>query len=239
MKHLSRLDIEAIAERYIRAYMQLPEVQETTVYRVEPELFLTKVLGLNIGYVHLSYDDSLLGLTSFEKVTVNVLTGSDEEESILLDGNTVLVEADLKDDNRLRGRKNFTLMHEGSHQIFKRLFPNEYGGVSQRTSPVRYYRVSNEKGGRIRDWEEWQANTLGSAVLLPQNLISQGMYLFGLGERIDCLNKVFRPVEFERFSALADFLGCSKKALAIRMKQLGFVKKEYLDNPYDLVNVEM
>lgn len=239
MKHLSRLDIEAIAERYIRAYMQLPEVQETTVYRVEPELFLTKVLGLNIGYVHLSYDDSLLGLTSFEKVTVNVLTGSDEEESILLDGNTVLVEADLKDDNRLRGRKNFTLMHEGSHQIFKRLFPNEYGGVSQRTSPVRYYRVSNEKGGRIRDWEEWQANTLGSAVLLPQNLISQGMYLFGLGERIDCLNKVFRPVEFERFSALADFLGCSKKALAIRMKQLGFVRKEYLDNPYDLVNVEM
>lgn len=30
---------------------------------------------------------------------------------------------------------------------------------------------------------------------------------------------------------------CSKKALAIRMKQLGLLKKEYLDNPFDLVTV--
>ena len=28
------------------------------------------------------------------------------------------------------------------------------------------------------DWEEWQANTLGAAILLPENLIKQGMYLF-------------------------------------------------------------
>ena len=28
MKHLSRMDIEAIAEKYIRKYMELPEVQE-------------------------------------------------------------------------------------------------------------------------------------------------------------------------------------------------------------------
>ena len=42
---------------------------------------------------------------------------------------------------------------------------------------------------------------------------------------------------YKRFDALADFLGCSKKALAIRMKQLGLLKKEYLDNPLDLVTV--
>lgn len=28
-----------------------------------------------------------------------------------------------------------------------------------------------------------------------------------------------------------------QKALAIRMKQLGLLKKEYLDNPFDLVTV--
>lgn len=44
MKHLSRMDIEAIAEKYIRKYMKLPEVRERTVYRIEPELFLTNVL---------------------------------------------------------------------------------------------------------------------------------------------------------------------------------------------------
>lgn len=53
MKHLSRLDIEAIAEKYITAYMELPEVQDMPVYRIEPELFLERVLGLKIDYAHL------------------------------------------------------------------------------------------------------------------------------------------------------------------------------------------
>ena len=82
-----------------------------------------------------------------------------------------------------------------------------------------------------------QANTLGAAILLPENLIKQGMYLFSLGEKIECLNKIYYPSVYKRFDALADFLGCSKKALAIRMKQLGLLKKEYLDNPFDLVTV--
>ena len=72
---------------------------------------------------------------------------------------------------------------------------------------------------------------------LPENLIKQGMYLFSLGEKIECLNKIYYPSVYKRFDALADFLGCSKKALAIRMKQLGLLKKEYLDNPFDLVTV--
>lgn len=42
MRCLSRIDIEAIAERFIQAYMKLPEVKTTQVYRIEPELFLEK-----------------------------------------------------------------------------------------------------------------------------------------------------------------------------------------------------
>lgn len=76
-----------------------------------------------------------------------------------------------------------------------------------------------------------------NTILLPENLIKQGMYLFSLGEKIECLNKIYFPGVYKRFDALADFLGCSKKALAIRMKQLGLLKKEYLDNPFDLVTV--
>ena len=139
-------------------------------------------------------------------------------------------------DNKLRGRKNFTLMHEGSHQIFKMLFPNDYG-VTQKSSGVHYYKVNSERNKPISDWEEWQANTLGAAILLPGNLIKQGMFLFNLGDKIECLNKIYSPEVYKRFEALADFLGCSKKALAIRMKQLGLLKKEYLDNPFDIINI--
>ena len=128
-------------------------------------------------------------------------------------------------------------MHEWSHQIFKKLITTEYGIVRNQATPVRYYRAGNEKNARIKDWEEWQANTLASAILLPKELILRGMYLFSLGEQINCLNRIYCPIVFERFSAMADFLGSSKKALAIRMKQLGLVKKEYLDNPYDMMSV--
>ena len=236
MKHLSRMDIEMIAERFTKMYMELPEVKDAQVYRIDPELFLEQVLDLNIRYSHLSYDGSLLGLTAFEPIAVDVLSESDEEEQVLLDGNTVLIEEDLKNSNGMKGRRNFTLMHEGSHQIFKMLFPNDYG-VTQKSAGVHYYKANSERNKPISDWEEWQANALASAILLPKKLIEQGMYLFGFGERIDYLNKVFRPLEYERFSALADFLGSSKKALAIRMKQLGLLKEEYLDNPMRMADI--
>ncbi len=236
MKHLSRYDIETIAAKYIKAYMQLPEIKNTQVYRIDPEIMLGKILGLTIDYVHLSYDGSILGLTSFGELGVQIFENDDDEAFYFLDGKTVLVEADLNYDNKLRGRKNFTLMHEGSHQIFKKLFPNDYG-VTQKSAGVHYYKANSERNKPISDWEEWQANTLAAAILLPKNLIEQGMFLFGLGSKIECLNKIYRPAEYEKYAALADFLGCSKKALAIRMKQLGLLKKEYLDNPFDLITV--
>ena len=65
MVRLSRNDIEQIAERILIQYRKLPEVQKNKLYRIEPELLLTKVLGLNIEYQHLSIDGSILGLTSF------------------------------------------------------------------------------------------------------------------------------------------------------------------------------
>ena len=34
MKHLSRFDIEAIADKYVQAYMALPDVRNTQIYRI-------------------------------------------------------------------------------------------------------------------------------------------------------------------------------------------------------------
>lgn len=232
MKHLSRFDIEAIADKYVQAYMALPDVRNTQIYRIDPELLLEKVLGLNVEYQHLSYDGSILGMTSFTEMGVQVFEDDDNEAFFFLDGKTVLVEKDLNFDSKLKGRKNFTLMHEGSHQIFKMLFPNDYG-VTQKSAGVHYYKANSERNKPISDWEEWQANTLGAAILLPENLIKQGMYLFSLGEKIECLNKIYYPSVYKRFDALADFLGCSKKALAIRMKQLHTVLHQILDMAVD------
>lgn len=82
MKHLSRFDIEAIADKYVQAYMALPDVRNTQIYRIDPELLLEKVLGLNVEYQHLSYDGSILGMTSFTEMGVQVFE-DDDNESVL------------------------------------------------------------------------------------------------------------------------------------------------------------
>lgn len=37
---------------------------------------------------------------------------------------------------------------------------------------------------------------------------------------------------------MAEFLGVSKQAMVIRLKRLGLLKKDYLQNPYALADVE-
>lgn len=237
MKHLSRQDIEEIAERLFSLYAGLPENRGTHIYKVDPELFLRKVLGLNIEYMHLSCDGSIMGLTAFEEMEISVTDGVHDEETVRLDGKTVIIESDLNFDSRMYGRRNFTLMHEGSHQIFKMLYPNDYGAVNNGQPSVYCHRITNEHSRHISNWEEWQANVLASAILLPESLVRQGMYLFGLGKYMEYISREYRPQEFTQFSDLAIFLGCSRKALAIRMKQLGLLKRDYIEHPVQMADV--
>lgn len=235
MKRLSRSYIETIANNILAEYMKLPELTGIRIYRIEPEILLTKVLGLNIENAHLSMDGSILGLTSFSDVEVEIYDETDMETFLFLDGKTIVIEKELATDVSKRGRYNFTAMHEGSHQIFKRLFPNDYG-ASQSTEELHFHTYNSEKNKPIMDWEEWQANALASSLLLPETLIKQGMFIVGLGDKVYSIHKYNREV-YERFCNLADFLGSSKQALAIRMKQLGLLEKEYIHSPNSIFDI--
>ncbi len=106
-------------------------------------------------------------MTSFGELGVQIFENDDEEAFYFLDSKTVLVEADLNYDNKLRGQKILLFMHEGNHQIFKKLFPNDYG-VTQKSAGVHYYKANSERNKPISDWEEWQANTLATVLLPPK-----------------------------------------------------------------------
>lgn len=75
-------------------------------------------------------------------------------------------------------------------------------------------------------------------MLLPKRLVEQAMRLFDVQGGIWMLNKIFAKEEYDRFVGMTELLGCSKTALAIRMKQLGYIGMDYLDNPYRLLDVE-
>ena len=91
----------------------------------------------------------------------------------------------------------------------------------------------------IRDWDEWQADNLASALLLPSEIVLGAIQKFNLECGIDILNKIYRPKEYELFCKMTQFLGVSKQAMSIRLKRLGLLKKDYLQNPYALADIEM
>ncbi len=107
MKHLSRLDIEGISLRIIEAYKKLPEISGQKFYRIDPVLLCESLLHLNIDYMHLSLDGSILGMTSFEELGVEIFEDDDADAFYILDGKTVLVESELKKDITMRGTLQF------------------------------------------------------------------------------------------------------------------------------------
>ncbi len=237
MKILSRQNIEEIAQRVLKAYYQLPEVKGKEINNIDLELLLERLLGLKIKYAHLSIDGSILGATTTVKMPVEIFYGDDSEDTVLMDGKTILIESDLKENVLQRGRCNFTIAHEISHQILKMLYPSEYD-ANPKVAKIHYSKANSESRKPISDWYEWQANALASAILLPPDIIKRGMYIFQLGDKIKTLNKVFFSSEYNQFSDLALFLGVSKTALAIRMKQLGLLDNNQLDNPNCLIDIE-
>lgn len=232
--YLSRSKIEKIAQRVTSAYRKLPAVKERQTESVSPELLACDLLGLSIEYHVLSPNGNILGLTSCGEVGVPVFDNPGQPEHLFLDGKTLLIDNRLIAEGANKGRFHFTLVHEACHQIYKMLYPKEYAsGVAKRQI---YYSITPPAlAGDY--WEEWRANVLTSALLMPADMVHANMIAFGLGEKLRVLNKVFALDEYEHFREMADYMGVSQQALSIRLKQLGLLEKDCLQNPYELVDV--
>ena len=236
MPYLSRGKIEQIASRVVTAYCGAEPQASSTGGRICPEILAQKLLGLKVEYRSLSRNGSILGMTAFEKVGVRVYENN-APSYYFLDGHTILIDASLAEEGTNPGRRSFTLMHETCHQIFRMLFPAEY------MPPAQCRKVccctSSMYGHRIRpiNWEEWRVNTLTAAILMPKELLIDQMHATGLGDKLRLLNKIFAPKEYEKFAAVAEAMGVSKAALAIRMKQLHLLDRDDLKDPYALVRV--
>ena len=230
----SRKDIERIAEKILHKYRQLPDLKGINITKIDPTLLAERVMNLTLDFVHLSLSGRILGLTCFDETGVEVYDETDGNYIYWMDGNTILVERDLRDDCSFTGRCNFSIAHEASHQIFWKLYPKEYG--VQQKQKVHYYSPAPNEDKKF-SWEEWQANTLASALLMPEDILRANMRMFDLGERIEILNSRYRQEVFTKFFLLAEYMGVSKQALAIRMKQLNLLDKEYLNRANDILNI--
>lgn len=231
MKYLSKQDIHQIAERVLRRYHSLVQPESAGPQRIDPLFIAQDIMKLTVEHASLSEDGSILGATSYGTAAICIYEES-EYVPYWLDGRTILIEKSLHTEGQT-GRYHFTVAHELSHQILKLLFPKEYG-LRYRKSKAVIYRDNRQ---RQLDREEWQADALAVELLMPAKLIHETMQMYGLKNGIRRLNRIFDGDEYKRFSWMANYLGVSKEALAIRLQDLGLLKENELKNPYAVMDI--
>lgn len=176
---LSRQRIDEIGEKLVEDFCPdaMVHAQELDVDR-----FLTRYLGLDIDYKHLSHCNLYLGMTIFVDCDKVPVFNPDKwrAEYISVKANTVLIDIGLLDE-RQEHRYRFTGIHEGSHYF---LHADYFANMLNRDCTMGNYipmvqcRVDRAKSANSRsckrtdlDWIEWQANQLASSILMPRTMV--------------------------------------------------------------------
>ena len=175
-------------------------------------------LGITIRYEVLSDNLDVYGISVFQRTTLS-LQRNGTTEYIEVDADTILLEQALQQ-KHLFGVRRFTKAHEIAHQILMRW---EQRALVTGTPEVAYlHRARGE-----HDWREWQADTLGSCLLMPRRLIDECLFRFGVTGKISVYERHYlAPKDRMMVSNIAEFLGVSKAALLNRLVALGHAERK-------------
>lgn len=193
-------------------------------YEINIDRLAKAYLGLEVSYRTLSDDGSVLGVTAYRDAEYAVNAG-DVMKIIPLKSNQVLLDRSLavfSDNVAGTRRRRFTLAHECAHQILFQLEAQE--GTAACRKPYALCLAHRPRLLRTReDWREWQANALGSALIMPADRLEQA-----IRELHGELPLAFHGGQPTMRSTLiighlCSLFSVSHAALMIRMQQLGFI----------------
>jgi len=232
---LRQSDFEDIATMVLKEYMPnvLRAQQPLDVEELAKECFY-----LDVAYAKLSPAGEVLGLIAFDETEFRPY-GAAANEKMFLQPGQVLLDGSLVD-GKLSARRRFTLAHEVSHWICHRAYHSEdKRGYELRTNrSVIACRSENIEQNRRRQqrytdsyWEEWQADHLAAAMLMPkaifvevcrevfrENGILKGYLAVGVDDYV--AHRIIR--------AVAKKFAVSFRAAQIRMLRLGYINEKAL-----------
>lgn len=200
------------------------------------EKLIEDFFDLSLDYKLLSRDGSILGITSFGKSVLPVISEDNNVELIEVDRGDILIDSKLIDEGN-EGRIRFTMAHELAHWILHReLFINEYAKreknmiISNDTSEGLLTCETDCKTDE--EWIEWQADYLAGALLMPCTLFS---YYFNIIRNELDIKQDYLYLDKQKcnrsnctyaIERLSRIFGTSKLAVRVRMYKLGLLKQE-------------
>ena len=224
---LSRLDLEAIAAAITKDFFQGyygAEVDNPNrfVLATPTNAFAKNYLGLSVSYAPLSPDGSICGLTAYSDTSYTIRIDQ-QPYAIQLKRNQVILDMSFRNCERNSGlfrRRRFTLAHECAHQILFQFASDDEKEMCTNAYSVRNSYLSYE----LKTREEWQANVLGAAILLPKIEVDRAMYflteskpLSSSADSISCQDKA-------TLSVFCGMFGVSMPTAVRRLIELGYMK---------------
>lgn len=237
---LSHMDLEEIAAAVMRDFWEfcypMPPLRRRGSLATPIERFAVEYLGLEVSYARLSADGSICGLTAYVDTKYEVVERG-QLQCIPLKRNQVLLDSRFIQQGQIRrqnGRRRFTLAHECAHQILFQLEVEEQKAACRQSYSARKSYSLQELKTR-EDWNEWQANVLGSAILMPQREVVQAVRELNRGRPLKNYEGWSTHSDGLILTKLCRLFEVSRSALLIRLKWLGCVE----DLPYAAYNDPM
>lgn len=228
---LSYADIEHIAVAVSEDFYRYTSAAAEGSFCFPIERLASDYLSLSVAYARLSDDGSVLGVTAY-KGTKYTVRSCGVTKVISLKRNQVLLDKSLAvlSDNIIgTRRRRFTLAHECAHQILFQLEAAEGTAACRKPYALCMARHAHLLQTR-EDWHEWQANALGSALLMPAGRLEQAIHE---------LHRESLIVFHGRFPTMRSRLiiehlcfrfSVSRSALTMRLRQLGFITTDSLES---------
>ena len=230
---LSHKQIEEIAAAVTKDFNEFFFGKEADVVRIARATPIDQLandyLGLKVSFARLSPDGSVCGLTAYAD-TEYITEEMGIQRTIPLKRNQVLLDESFIKPGQVRklcGKRRFTLAHECAHQILFQMESDEVRETCQKKYAARTAYSLRDLKTR-EDWNEWQANALGAAILMPQKEIDLAMWYFAAGKSLTNYEGQFSYRDRLSLNLICQQMGVSKSAAIIRLRQLGYIE----DRPY-------
>ena len=218
MREITAKEIDEMCGKHLKKFLG---DSYSSYAPIDIDGFLCEYLNSNVCYRKLSPMGEILGLSVFSEMSLNVWKDEERVEEVF-PGNTIIIDESLLDEKQY-GRRNYTKAHEAVHGIINGECPSDI---------VLCYR----RGKAVTNYER-MVDRAASKLLLPDDTVRTVFYIFMGVEHISRLNPLFNIKNYEKFCAMAKHLCVSKKALSIRLLQLGLVDIADYERPHNFLDI--
>ena len=219
--YISRAEADELCDGLIKEYTG--HKAEIPAF-IDIDGFVRDFLKCTVVYESIAEaDEDRIGFTGDGKRPLRIWKNGIVKEVVYPRNTIVLDKYLLKPDED--NHRRFVLGHEAGHILASRINPASPACFHHFTDRERMnYSVEDLK--ERYNMNEWQANTISAALLMPRYIVLNTLKQFNGGRRLPVYgDNIFHPREKAILGKMASALKVSHTALVIRLRDLGLLNR--------------